>query len=79
MATLYAPFPSGTANDPDADALVLSKLLENRLDRFSCQRPKGVPVAEETRDRDQEVGEQGLYLLRFAAEVVNITADTVMT
>src|SRR5215470_6566729 len=45
--------PGGAADDPDADARVLIEPLENRLNGFSCQGPKGVPVAEETRDRDQ--------------------------
>ena len=70
-------FTGGAAGNPGADLLARRRLIDQRPDDVRLQRVPGLRVAEEGRDRDQEVVEQCLRLRRIRAEESRVVSRCV--
>ncbi len=69
----------GAAHHPAPDALLAFRIegVEQRLDGVPVERLEGACVAEEARDRDQQVAEQLLGLLGVDVEMVRVARQRV--
>ena len=68
-------FARGTAGDPDADRVVAGLVREDLRKDLLRERAKGVGLAEETGDVDQEVLIQRLHLAGVLLQVAEVGVD----
>ena len=65
-------FSGCAAHHPDAQRLLLFRLLDNRGDRKTRQSVEGLRIAKEGRHRDQQIGQQVLGFVRAFPQIGKI-------